>query len=112
MTKNELLSLSDNQLNKAVRIQGTDYDRRRKVTKEIKYRMQRMYDSGKDYKYIANHYGVAPNTVRRNLDESFRRNEDLARKYRARSSSIKDWRGLSLYKRALIERNKKLPAVN
>ena len=39
MTKRDLMKLSDNALDKAVKIQGTNYDRKRKVTKQMQYRM-------------------------------------------------------------------------
>ena len=55
MTRKELCNQSDSFINKNVLIEGTNYDRRRKVTKDLIYKMSRMRNNGKSYSYIANH---------------------------------------------------------
>lgn len=75
----------DSSIDKYVRIQGTNYDRKRKVTKSMKRRMEQMYGAGKSYTFIANHFGVDPKTVRYNLDESFKKAINAERNNYARN---------------------------
>ena len=72
MTKREIMKLSDTALDKAVKIQGTNFDRKRKVTKQMQYRMKQMVDSGKSITYIAEHFDVTPQTVRYNTDPEYK----------------------------------------
>lgn len=68
-----IVDRTNSEIDNAVKIQGTNYDRKRKVTKDMKRRMQQMYDSGKTYGYIADYYGVSWPTVKYNLDEEFKK---------------------------------------
>lgn len=72
MNKRELLREKNYVIDSAVKIQGTNYDRKRKVTKSMKHRMEQMYAAGKSYRQIAEHFGVAPQTVKYNLDEDYK----------------------------------------
>lgn len=109
MTRKEILNLSDSAVNESVKIAGTDYDRRRKVTKEIAYRMKRMVESGnKTFAEIGEHYGVSPNTVRYNTDPEFRKSEIERRYNYAFTPSTKDLHEVANYKRSLIKQGKKL----
>lgn len=110
MTKKEALKLNNKTLDDAMQIQGTDYDRRRKVTKELVYRMKRMHESGKSYGEIANHYGVSYSAVRYNLDPYYKVYKNMMRgKYKNNRTSTPESREeRGAYKRSLIESNKKL----
>lgn len=70
MAKNK--SMSDSRIDKSLRIAGTDFDRRRKVTKAMKQQMEQMYEAGNSYCYIASYFKVTPTTVKYNLDENFK----------------------------------------
>lgn len=73
MKKRELMKLSDNQLDTKVKIQGTNFDRKRKVTRQMQYRMLQMLKAGKDMKTIAEHFNVTPHTVKYNTDPEFKK---------------------------------------
>lgn len=70
--KISVLKMVDNELDKAVKIQGTDFDRKRKVTSEMKKSMMRMQKKGKTYREIAERFDVDHRTVRYNLDPYYR----------------------------------------
>lgn len=72
MTKKELLSLSPMELNQKVLIEGTKFDRKRKVNEKMVARMRRMRDKGMTYRDIGDVFGVTGKTVRYNLDEDYR----------------------------------------
>lgn len=78
---------SDYKVDQVVKIQGTNYDRKRKVTNSMRYRMKQMYDSGKSYSYIANYFGVSYSTVRYNLDEEFKKASN-----KARNNYVRNWK--------------------
>lgn len=72
-------------IDNAVKIQGTNYDRKRKVTKSMKHRMEQMHNSGKSYNYIAEYFNVSPFTVKYNLDEEFKKAHNKKRNEYARN---------------------------
>ena len=82
---NNALKKTDREIDMAVKIQGTNYDRKRKVTKSMKRRMEQMYASGKSYSYIADYFGVTPPTVKYNLDEEFKTRTNSERNNYARN---------------------------
>lgn len=67
-----VLKMVDNKLDKAVKIQGTDFDRKRKVTFMMREQMKRMQKSGKTFREIAERFNVDPHTVKYNIDEKYR----------------------------------------
>lgn len=70
--KVNVLKMVDNELDKAVKIQGTDFDRKRKVTSGMKESMMRMRNRGKTFREIAERFDVDHRTVRYNLDPCYR----------------------------------------
>lgn len=72
MTKRELMELSNSKLDETVKIQGTNYDRKRKVTKDMQRRMIQMVNAGKSIYTVAEHFSVAPQTVKYNTDPEWR----------------------------------------
>lgn len=84
MTRKELIESSDYVVNSRVKIAGTNFDRRRVVTKSIQRRMIQMYEAGKSLQTIAAHFDVSPDTVKRAVSPMFNETEkarkrDLAR---------------------------------
>lgn len=108
MTKRELMNLSDTKLDKAVKIQGTNYDRKRKVTKQMQYRMVQMLNAGKSINYIAEHFSVTPHTVKYNTDEEYKQWWNTSRdgKHYGANTSTSSERGA--YKRSLLKARKEL----
>lgn len=72
MNRIDVLRMTDGELDKAVKIQGTDYDRKRKVTSKVLAKMRKLEAKGKDYAEIAKELGFSNKTVRYNLDEAYR----------------------------------------
>ena len=109
MTKGEIKKLSNNKLDKAVKIQGTNYDRKRKVTKQIRYRMIQMLNAGKSVNTVAEHFGVTPHTVKYNCDEEY---NAYVKAYRKKAKNYKHYGTFqsteerSNYKRNLLESRK------
>ena len=71
MKKIELLKLTDEKLDNLVKIQGTQYDRKRKVSDKLITKMLKMARR-KDYKQIASKLGLTNRTVRYYTDPIFR----------------------------------------
>ena len=99
-----IVDRTNSEIDNAVKIQGTNYDRKRKVTKQMKYRMRQMYESGKTYGYIADYYGVSYNTVRYNLDDKFKYESNKKRNTYARNwkPTSKTFTDRVEYKRELL----------
>lgn len=70
-SKKSLLLLSDSQLNHTVRIQGTKFDRKRKVSDKTDARMKELYNSGMPVMDIAKLFDLSYNTVKYHVDEEY-----------------------------------------
>ena len=106
MTRREILKLTDNKLDAAVKIQGTNYDRKRKVTKDIQHRMRQMLSAGKSVDTIAEHFDVTIHTVRYNTDPAYNtwyKKNRSSRKHYGEASSQKE---RAAYKRSLLKARK------
>lgn len=110
MTRMERISQSDTAINANVKIAGTNWDRRRKLTNkqigQIKKAAQR---PGFDIKAVAKKYGVAPLTIRYHIDEQYKREINTRRAdYPNYTSATYEPSELAAYKRELIMAGKKL----
>ena len=72
MTKLELLTLTDDVLDKKVKIQGTKYDRKRKVSDATIKKATGLFSRGKTISEIAKKLGLNYTTVRYNVDPVFK----------------------------------------
>lgn len=70
--KLELLKLTDEALDKKVKIQGTQYDRKRKVTDKTIAKMKSLSSNGKSVSEIASKLGLNYTTVKYNVDPMFK----------------------------------------
>lgn len=75
MTRKELIESSDYVVNSRVKIAGTNYDRRRVVTKAMQRRMIQMYESGKSLSSIAEYFDVSVDSVKRAVSPMFNETE-------------------------------------
>lgn len=112
MKKKELLALSDLRLDAAVKIQGTDYDRKRKVTSKMVKKMLNMSKKGKSYKDIATKFGVSSLTVRYNLDKEFRSAFNAKRSGAHTGVTTMTFENRVAYKRNLVAKNADVHVVN
>lgn len=113
MTKKELIKSSDAVINTKVKVAGTNYDRRRKVTKDMSRRMNQMYEAGKSLSTIAERFDVSPDTVRRTVDPAYNEREKARkRELQVRNNYQHHYSGegkdLANYKRSLLESNKRI----
>lgn len=111
MTKNEIVNSSDYIINKMVKIAGTNYDRRRKVTKSMKRRMIQMYESGKNISYIATYFNVSYDSVKRAVNPMFNETEKARKRQVAKDHNYYSYNSNSFkeranYKRELIKNRK------
>ena len=106
MKRKDVLKLDDLTLDKVVKIQGTQYDRKW-VLKEKDYKKAaKLYARGLTYEEIAVMFGVDPRTIRYHLDEDYRlhRISTSTGKHTGIDTCIMQER--VLYKRDLIRRRK------
>ena len=75
MKKKDILELSDKELDKVVKIAGTQYDRKRKISDKQIESAKRLVKKGKSFEYIIKKLklNVTENTIRYHLDEAYRR---------------------------------------
>lgn len=74
MKKKVVLALTDKEVDKLIKISGTQYDRRRKLDdKQIALARKMFINQGRSLEYIANKFGVHPSTIRYHLDKTYRR---------------------------------------
>ena len=75
MKKKDILALSDKELDKVVKIAGTQYDRKRKINDKQIASAKRLVKKGKSFEYIIKKLklNVTENTIRYHLDEAYRR---------------------------------------
>ena len=106
MTKVEILKMMDNEIDKAVKIQGTKYDRKRKYQSDVVKKMQNLLKKGKTYQEVAAAIGCAPITVRYNTDAEFKAAFNAARdgKHTGKDRITKSNR--IAYKRQLVAEGK------
>ena len=67
-----LSNLSDAEVDKIVKIAGTQYDRRRVVTEKMLKQARKYLKKGKDYDYISRKLNVSVRTIRYHLDDEYR----------------------------------------
>lgn len=100
--KIELLAMTDDQLNATVKIQGTPYDRKRKISTDILREATKMFKKGKSISQIAAKLGLNYTAVRYNVDPVFKAEFNAKRdgKHTGKTHiSVKD---RVAYKRSLV----------
>lgn len=72
MTKKEVLGMNDRDIDRVVKIQGTRFDRKRKVSKETIEKIKYLRVCGKSYSSIAKELGISDKTARYYCDDFYR----------------------------------------
>ena len=73
MKRKQVLNLSDIDLDKKIKIQGTQYDRKRKLTDKDCAKASKLYNNkGYTYETLGEMFGVHPTTIKYYLDPNFR----------------------------------------
>jgi len=63
---------SDAEIDKMFKINGTQFDRRRKLTDAQIEKISKMYQKGKTIEFLAKKFQVKPQTIRYHVDKDFR----------------------------------------
>lgn len=69
----DISGMTDREVDRIIKIQGTDYDRKRKVTSDILNEIIIMKNNGNNIHQIAKKLGLTDNAVKYNLDPEYRR---------------------------------------
>lgn len=113
MTRKELIEAPDYVVNSKVKIAGTNFDRRRVVTKSMQRRMIQMYDAGKSLSTIAAHFDVSTDAVKRAVSPMFNETEKARKRELARVQKYiseydpEAFSERAQYKRRLLSEKKK-----
>ena len=109
MRKN-LLNMSDSALDKAVKIQGTNKDRRRKITKwDYKKVILPKVAKGVSLSQIAKELDVDPRTIRYTIDKEYKELRNKNRKFYKKSAQKPNALAeRAEYKRELVRNKTKL----
>lgn len=114
MTKREICKRSDSVINKKIRVVGTDYDRRRKLTNRQISNIKKYYARGLSLSEIARKFDVSPSTIRYHVNEAFKNYVNQKRKeyiYAEEFDHVSYFKNLAAYKRKLVNSGKNLPVV-
>ena len=102
-----LFALSNSDFDHKIIIEGTEYDRRRKLTdKDIK-NIKKLFKKNYTISEIAERYNVANSTIRYHIDEEFKNKRNKNRVFYG-AYSIGDVNERIRYKKYLIMNNSKL----
>ena len=101
----ELLQLTDMELDRKVKIQGTMYDRKRKITDKTIKKMQRMAKN-KSAAEIAKELGLNYITVRYNVDPEFKKQYNAKRNGKHTGKTHITDNDRIAYKRSLVAKGK------
>lgn len=112
--KKQILALSDKELDKVVKIAGTQYDRKRKISDKQIAAASKLVKKGKSLEYIIKKLklNVTANTIRYHLDEAYRRyridhaNYGKAAAACARGNYNEILKDRAAYKRKLVARGR------
>lgn len=103
MKRKSILSLNDFELDKAVIIAGTQYDRKRVLSDNLVAKMRKDYTKGMSPKDIAEKYGYNYRLVRYNIDEDYRARRIAQSPGKSTGNKICDMENRVAYKRSLIK---------
>lgn len=106
MKRKQVKNLTDMEVDQLVKIQGTQYDRKRKLTdKDIKI-IKKLISHGDSIDYIAAIFGVTEHTIKYNIDSEYRQHSINIRSGKHYGETTKDIIDRASYKRHLILKRK------
>lgn len=101
--KEVLTTFDDMEIDSMVKIQGTNFDRKRKYKIEFFADMKSEFERGFDINDIAKRYNMNPITVRYNVDSQFRALYNARRAKGTHPIGSMDFENRVAYKRELIK---------
>lgn len=103
----QVLKLSDEILDQKVKIQGTEFDRKRKCTKDQLLSIQEDIRRGMSVKEVAKKHQVSEWIVRYNTDSNFKAHQIALRSKKSKAHiNTMDFEDRVAYKRRLVKRKK------
>lgn len=102
-----VLKMDDDTIDQKIKIQGTQFDRKRKYQKELFNNMKAEFNNGVTIKELASKYRMNPMTIRYNIDDAFRVLYNSKRKKGTHAVGVMDFANRVAYKRSLV-RSKKI----
>ena len=106
MSRIEVLSMTDDKLDQAVKIQGTRWDRKRKLSESTIKQMSKLSRAGKSAYEIATKLGLNYSTVRYNVDPIWRASYNATRDGRHTGKNHVTVKNRVAYKRSLVAAGK------
>ena len=102
-----VLSYEDDQIDSIVKIQGTQYDRKRKLTEKQVLEIKNQLNKGISVEALAKKYNVSEWIIRYNTDDAFRAHQLKIREKKSKTHiNTMDFDDRVKYKRALIKAKK------
>ena len=106
MNKIDVLMMTDDQLDKAVKIQGTPYDRKRRISESTIKKMLKMNSSGSTIMEIANKLGINPQMVQYHTDPIWKASYNANRSGKHYGKDRITVKNRVAYKRSLVAAGK------
>ena len=104
--KLEILELDDVALDKQVKIQGTPFDRKRKISDKTVKKMMKLSNKGKSIQEIAKELGIGATSIRYNIDPVFKAEFNAKRSGLHTGKTNMDRINRAQYKRELVSSGK------
>ena len=104
--RKDILKLDDLTIDQKIKIQGTNYDRKRKYSLDFFDTLRKEYQAGATCKDLAYKYDMNYMTVRYNLDTAFRQSYNARRKKGTHAIGAMDFDNRVAYKRKLVKTKK------
>lgn len=112
--KKQLMTMDDQTLNKTIKIEGTEFDRRRVLSPKKVERLKELYAAGLNFAELARVFNISNHTAKMYIDPNYREHRNnLTHEFltqNKRSSPSNEYvyhkmADLANYKRKLIARN-------
>ena len=106
MKRKEIKNLNDFEVDQLVKIQGTQFDRKRKLTdKDIKS-IKKLLSKGIGIEHIAEMFDVTVHTIKYNTDPDYRLHSINIRSGKHYGQTVMDTLNRAAYKRSLVLKRK------
>lgn len=106
MKRKQILQLDDLTLDQKVKIQGTQFDRKRKLNDKDWKKVNKLLKKGFDYKQVAEVFNVTAHCIRYGVDEDYRRHSIEIRSGKHTGIDTCTFENRVEYKRHLIQKRK------
>lgn len=108
ISRKDVLKMTDAQIDKVVKIQGTKFDRKRKISDRTIASMKRMAGKGISVKEIAKKLDISPFMIKYHTDDTFRAKYNFFRSGKHTGVDTITPADRAQYKRDLVESRKKV----